>query len=302
MCDPVTATFITLGVSTATSVGMGISNAYNASAQAQASLNAQAQAQQASIQVSNAQSSQQMAMQQQQLQMQQNQFLANQRLSMQQQASNQALQRQQQFQQQELSIRQMKSQQLQQRQMMAESRNLQMQQANTDILNRYNQARDAVINERGQIMTKNEVDRKIYESDKFTAKLQKDENLSAANRVYIAEQQKLSEKRKEAAFEAQGIMAKSIGAKGTILASGRVGQSIGLLINDVDRQAGFELAQERAMLEAAEVSAIIGMDQAYQQNRAADMKADSSVGFAPEMPYLPKLPEVPNFVSLGIPK
>ena len=85
-------------------------------------------------------------------------------------------------------------------------------------------------------------------------------NAEEANRVYTAEQARLEGKRKEAAFEAQSILAKSIGTKGTILASGRTGQSIGLLVNDVERQAGIQKAQQTAMLESDRVASIIGME------------------------------------------
>ena len=303
---------VPLIVSTTASVGMGIYQSQVASQQAAASLNAQAQAQQASIAASNNAASQQIAMQRQQQAMQQSQFRAQQQQQLQQQAQAQQLQIQQQSQQlqqqaelqaqqQALQVEQLQSQQRLQQQQAAEARNLQMAQANAEINNRYKNQREAVLNDRAQIMAQNETERRLYQQDKITAELQKDENLSAANRVYLAEQAKLNEKRKEAAFEAQAIMAKAIGAKGQILASGRTGQSVGLLLGDVERQAGFALAQEKAMLDQAEVSAIIGMDQAFEQNRAADRKADSQVGFNPEMPYLPKLPEVPDFVSLGIP-
>ena len=313
MCDAIAATYITLAVTTATSVGMGISNSYNQAAQAQASLNMAAQQQQAQIGMANRQAMQQGSMQRLQLQQQQSQMQAQQQMQLQQQAQQQTLaiqQQQQQLQQnvdlqnqqQVLQIEQMQQSQQMQQKAQAEARNLKVAQANADILDRYKAQRRVVINERTQLMKRNETDRRLYQSDKITAELQKDENLSAANRVYISEQQKLNEKRKEAAFEAQAIMAKSIGAKGTILASGRTGQSVGLLVMDAERQAGIALAQEQAMLDSAEVGAIIGMDSAFDQNRAADRKADSSVGFNPEMPYLPQLPDVPTFVSLGIPK
>lgn len=302
----------TTAVTTAASVGMGIYNAQAQASAAQASLSAQSQAQQASIAQANAAASQQVAMQRQQQQMQASQFRATQQMQLQQQQSTQQLQISQQYQQQlqaqelqsqsqNLQIEQLQSQQQLQQRMAAEARNLQMAQANAEITNRYKNQRAAVINERSQIMSADETKRRLYQQDRITAELQKDENLSAANRVYLAEQNKLNEKRKEAAFEAQAIMAKSIGAKGSILATGRTGQSVGLLVNDAERQAGFAIAQEEAMLDQAEVGAIIGMEQAFEQNRAADKKADSQVGFNPELPYLPKLPEVPDYVSLAIP-
>ena len=150
-------------------------------------------------------------------------------------------------------------------------------------------------------MTKFETDKRLYQDSKEVAQRQGLENQEAANRVYTAEQAKLEESRKAAAFEAQSILAKSIGAKGTILASGRSGQSIGLLTNDVERQAGIQKSQQTAMLESDKISAIIGMDQAFNQQRADNAMAESNVGFNPEMPYLPQMPNVPTFVGFEIP-
>ena len=77
---------------------------------------------------------------------------------------------------------------------------------------------------------------------------------------------------------------------------------VGLLVNDVERQAGIAKAQQTAMLEADKVAAIIGMDDAFEQNKAADRQAQAQVGFDPSMPYLPQMPEVPTFVGFEIPK
>ena len=52
------------------------------------------------------------------------------------------------------------------------------------------------------------------------------------------------------------------------------------------------------MLEQDRVAAIIGMEDAFAQNKARDTQAaDAQVGFNPEMPYLPSMPEVPTFVG-----
>lgn len=301
MCDPVTATFVGIGVSAATSVGMGVYNGYAQAGQAQASLNMAAQQQQAQISIQNQQAQQQANFQQAQLQQQQSQFQQQQALQLQQQRLQQQQNLEQQLQSQQLQIaQQQQASQIAQEQA-AIARNLQMSQANAEISNRFRNQTAAVNNERTQLLKRFETDRKVYQDNRLRAELQKDENLSAANRVYISEQQKLEEKRKEAAFKAQAIMARSIGAKGAVLATGRTGQSIGLLVNDAERQKGFALAQERAMIDSAQTAAIINMDQAFGQNQAADRRADASVGFNPELPYLPSLPEVPDFVSLGIP-
>ena len=175
-------------------------------------------------------------------------------------------------------------------------------QMNNALQDKYSQQREAVQRERDQLMLQNQTDRRVYQDSLETSEAQKVENAAAANRVYIAEQAQLSEKRKEAAFQAQTILAKSIGAKGQILATGRTGQSVGLLVLDAERQKGRQTAQQNAMLEADYTNALIAMDDAFQQNLAGDRQADSKVGFNPEMPYLPSMPEVPNFVGFEIPK
>ena len=173
---------------------------------------------------------------------------------------------------------------------------------NAQLSDKYTQQREAVKAERAQLMQKYTVDRKLYQDSKETAQQQMKNNAEEANRVYTAEQARLNDKRKEAAFEAQSILAKSIGAKGSILASGRTGQSIGLLVTDVERQAGLQKAQQTAMLESDRVASIIGMEDAMAKNRAANDQAASQVGFNPDMPYLPNMPQVPTFVGFEIPK
>jgi hypothetical protein len=56
------------------------------------------------------------------------------------------------------------------------------------------------------------------------------------------------------------------------------------------------------MLQADTDSALIAMDNAFQSNLDGNRQAEAQVGFNPEMPYLPSMPEVPNFVGFEIPK
>ena len=68
-------------------------------------------------------------------------------------------------------------------------------------------------------------------------------NQTAASKSFAQEQTKLNEARTKAAFRAQEIYGKSIGAKGAVLATGATGQSVGLLAMDADRQAGLAQAE-----------------------------------------------------------
>ena len=308
MCDPITLGAVTL-VST---VGMGIYSGQQQAAQASASMRmAQANAQ-TNIQMQNRAQQQQLMQQRSQMQLQQQQAQMQQQQAMQQNFQNQQLSQRQQAnqlqQQQQLAydsqrqqLEQLQSNQRLQQEQAAANRNLQIEQINNALKDKYTQQRDAVRRERNQLMVQNETDRRVHQSQMQTSDKQMMANAEAANRVYVAEQATLNEKRKEAAFEAQTILAKSIGAKGKILATGRTGQSVGLLALDTERQAGVATAQQEAMLKADYDSALIAMDNAYEQNLADNRKAESNIGFAPNMPYLPEMPSVPNFVGFDIP-
>lgn len=67
-------------------------------------------------------------------------------------------------------------------------------------------------------------------------------NREAANRGYISEQQKLQAEYRQAAEKAQQLSIQSLRQQGTILASGRTGQSIGILMADPEKQYGRDLA------------------------------------------------------------
>lgn len=315
MCDPIIigiSGLVMSGVGAVANYSMGIQQANQQAAQAQAA--ADFQSQQAQINYNQQAQAQMQQAQQQRAQMmqQQSQFAAQQQLQMQQQGQQQLFQMQQnqaqlrqqaefQAQNQQLQLTQQQEARRFQAEQAAKAANLQVQQMNNQLADKYTQNKEAVRAERNQLLKKFETDKRVYQDSKETAQQQQAENASAANRVYVAEQAKLEGKRREAAFEAQSILAKSIGSKGAILASGRTGQSVGLLVNDVERQAGIAKAQQTAMLEADKVAAIIGMDDAFEQNKAANRQAQAQIGFDPSMPYLPQMPEVPTFVGFEIP-
>ena len=113
----------------------------------------------------------------------------------------------------------------------------------------------------------------------------------------MGEQAKISEAKKKASFEAQSILAKSIGGKGAVLAAGRTGQSVGLLVNDVERQAGFATAQESSMAESKIEQAQIGMEGAYLKNAGDNAQVESNIAWNPLKPYTPSNPDAPNFID-----
>lgn len=269
------ATLAIGAISTAATVGMGVYSAYQQSAQAQAQMNAQAAAQQQAI-----------AMQQQQMGLQQSQMYQQQLLNQNQIQQQLEVQQRQQYQQLELQQRQN-----------ADAQNLQVQQSNAQLVNQYNQARQQVINERATLMAKNAADRLTYQRSVETTGKQILNNNEAANRVYVAEQQKIIEAKKRAAFEQQAILSKSIGNMGNVLAAGRTGASIGLLLNDVERQRGFAMAQQQATLDSQRDASIIAMEGGWLQNINANNQALSNIAWNPSDPYLPQFPELPTFVN-----
>jgi len=194
----------------------------------------------------------------------------------------------------------------QQRQLLLQQRqnqdnlNLQVSQANAQTVNQYNLARQQVLNERTTIMAKNAADRLTYQRATETAGTQVRNNNEAANKVFVAEQSKINEAKKQALFEQQAILAKSIGNAGTVLAAGRTGQSVGLLTMDVERQKGFALAQQSATLDSKREAAVIAMDGGWLQAQNANNQVMSGLPFNPTDPYLPQMPDTPTFVNSGI--
>ena len=127
-------------------------------------------------------------------------------------------------------------------------------------------------------------------------------NNDALNKSYQQEQVKLSEARTQAAFKAQANYAKAIGNKGSILAAGQSGQSIGLLALDVDRQKGIATAEQNAGLRSAEASADVAMDVAYDQAQSSNNQAFSQVGLPVQAPTLAPDPiGQGKDLNLGIP-
>ena len=259
-----TTTMVISAVSTVASIGMGIMSAQQQASQAQAQMNMQARQQELSMQQQRQSMMQQRDMQQQSLLQQQTQQQAQLRLQQQQQQ---------------------------------DQYNLSVIQSNNQLQNQYQQQRAQVEQERANIQSKYAADRLAYQRGVEDMDEQIKYNNEAANKVYQQEQSKITEAKKKAAFAQQTALAKAIGAKGTILAAGRTGQSVGLLVNDAERQAGFAKAQADAQLASTMEQSQIGMDQAFLQSLGANNQAESRKGMAPANPFMPTMPGIPNFVD-----
>ena len=193
------------------------------------------------------------------------------------------------------------SQRQQQQQM-----NLQIANSNASMINQFNQQQRQVLNERASLMSRNQAEKLTYQRSKETFDEQVRNNNQAANRVYMAEQSKINEAEKKAAFEQQAMLSKSIGDKGKVLAAGRSGQSVGLLINDVERQLGFATAAEDAMAMSKKEQGLLAMDSAFLQAQSQNNQAASQVSWNPSDPYLPAMPDTPSFIdgsefTIGVP-
>lgn len=176
--------------------------------------------------------------------------------------------------------------------------NVAAQQANLQ----YQQAQQATFRDRQQQVQKYVGDVQAQEASVKQYQRQIGNNNRALNKSYEQEQLKLTEARTSAAFKAQSNYAKAIGAKGSVLAAGQTGQSIGLLAMDADRQAGFATAEQNASLRGAETAAAVGMDTAYNQAESANNQAFSQVGLPVQAPTLAPDPiGQGDNLNLGIP-
>lgn len=76
-------------------------------------------------------------------------------------------------------------------------------------------------------------------------------NQTEENRAITAASNKLQEQRRSASFQAQKNVAEAIIAQGSVLSTGKAGQSFLLQAMDVERQLGFEMAQiDASMMDA----------------------------------------------------
>lgn len=109
-------------------------------------------------------------------------------------------------------------------------------------------------------------------------------NSTAASKSFAQEQNKLNEARTKAAFKAQEIYGKQIGAKGSVLATGATGQSVGLLALDADRQTGFGQAEQNATVQSAADQAAVAGDSIYTQLESTNNQAYSQLAIPVAQP------------------
>lgn len=126
----------------------------------------------------------------------------------------------------------------------------------------------------------------VYRQSEQAYKQQTDLNAEAANRAYISEQQKLDFEYRKAALEATELLASSMRTQGTLLASGRSGQSIGILANDADREYSRDLATLGLNLAYANQNYLTTANGIQQQWESANNLAASQRQIKPQAPIM----------------
>lgn len=109
-------------------------------------------------------------------------------------------------------------------------------------------------------------------------------NAEAANRAYVADQMKLKNEYDKSAVEAQKLMTTAMQAQGNVLASGRVGQSIGLLAQDAERSFGKDMATLGMNLGYANEDYLLSTQNTFQQAESANAAAASNRMIKPSAP------------------
>lgn len=118
-------------------------------------------------------------------------------------------------------------------------------------------------------------------------------NQTEANRAVAAEDQKLREKQNSAAFQAQTNIAKAIKAQGSVLATGRSGQSFLLEAMEADRTLGFEQAEVEQTLYDASMASGMAKEGIFLDQNAANITAWNNLPADPLSPQASFLPVKP---------
>jgi len=123
-------------------------------------------------------------------------------------------------------------------------------------------------------------------------------NAEAANRAYVSEQSKFQAERRKAAEDAQKLMLQSMQRQGTVLASGRSGQSIGLLMADAEREYGRDLAMLGQNLAYSQEDYFLGTQSIFQDAKSANVLAANQRQMKPTQPGMPDMQAGPSSFGL----
>lgn len=125
-------------------------------------------------------------------------------------------------------------------------------------------------------------------------------NQNATSRALMAEQQKLADAQAQSAIEGQKLLATNLQTQGSVLGSGRTGQSIGLLVNDAQRTYGQNAAILNRNVETAFGDYNNNAALAVLRQLNADAEATSRLLPEPIKPLT--LPELPKPVFADMPE
>lgn len=140
---------------------------------------------------------------------------------------------------------------------------------------------------------------KSIASEQFV-KTQLELNKQATSRAIMAEQQKLNDAQAQAAFEGQRLLATNLQTQGSVLSSGRTGQSIGLLVNDAERRYGQDSAILNRNVDMAYGDYQNNSAMAVLRQLAADADATSRLLPEPIKPLT--LPDLPRPILADLPE
>lgn len=122
-------------------------------------------------------------------------------------------------------------------------------------------------------------------------------NTEAANRGYISEQNKLRAEYQKFTQEQQQLLVSSLQTQGTVLSSGRAGQSIGLLAADAERQYGRDLATLGLNLATSQQDFFTATQSIYNNAQSANNAAAANQMLEPMAPIMEQGPSALGLVT-----
>ena len=119
-----------------------------------------------------------------------------------------------------------------------------------------------------------------YQQQRQAYEAQLSQNQLAANKAYQQTQLKLKGEYDQASQKADQLLSQRLQSQGTVLASGRTGQSVGGLLSDAQRTEGKDLANLGLNLAYAQQDYGFGMESIFDQQVGANAQATSSINQA----------------------
>ena len=119
-----------------------------------------------------------------------------------------------------------------------------------------------------------------YQQQRQAYEAQLNQNQLAANKAYQQTQLKLKGEYDQASQKADQLLSQRLQSQGTVLASGRTGQSVGGLLSDAQRTEGKDLANLGLNLAYAQQDYGFGMESIFDQQVGANAQATSNINQA----------------------